>query len=85
MASPKASGDGRNPGCILLAEPERRLVWTDALGPGFRPNAETFMSADLTMQAVPGGTLYRALVLHKYDAARVKHEEMGFFEGWGHA
>lgn len=85
MASPKASGDGRNPGCILLAEPERRLVWTDALGPGFRPNAETFMSADLTMQAVPGGTLYRALVLHKYDADRVKHEEMGFFEGWGHA
>ncbi|MEZ2409270.1 SRPBCC family protein [Bosea sp. RCC_152_1] len=83
MASPEGAEMDETPGCILLAEPERRLVWTDALGPGFRPNAETFMTADFTMQAVQGGTLYRALVLHKNDADRVKHEEMGFLEGWG--
>ena len=27
-----------DPGCVLLAEPAARLVWTNALGPGFVPN-----------------------------------------------
>jgi uncharacterized protein YndB with AHSA1/START domain len=70
MASPEGEAMDGAPGCVLLAEPERRLVWTDALGPQFRPNAESFMTADITMQAVAGGTLYRAVVLHKSDADR---------------
>jgi uncharacterized protein YndB with AHSA1/START domain len=41
------------------------------------------MTADITMEAVEGGTRYRALVRHKSDADRLKHEEMGFHEGWG--
>lgn len=46
IASPEGVEMDETPGCILLAETERRLVWTDALGLGFRPNAETFMTAD---------------------------------------
>ena len=29
------------------------------------------------------GTRYTARCLHKDDADRKKHEEMGFFDGWG--
>jgi uncharacterized protein YndB with AHSA1/START domain len=83
MASPEGQVMDETPGCILLLAPERRLVWTDAMGPEFRPNAETFMTADITMQPVDGGTLYRALVRHKSDEDRRKHEEMGFYQGWG--
>lgn len=83
MASPEGVAMDESPGCVLLAEPERRLVWTDAVGPEFRPNAETFMTVDITMEAADGGTLYRALVRHKSDADRQKHEEMGFHDGWG--
>jgi len=83
MASPEGVAMDESPGCVLLAEPERRLVWTDAVGPEFRPNAETFMTVDITMEAMEGGTLYRALVRHKSDADRRKHEEMGFHDGWG--
>ncbi len=71
------------PGCVLLADPQKRLVWTDAVGPDFRPNPETFMTADITMEAVNGGTRYQALVRHKSDADRKRHEDMGFHDGWG--
>jgi len=83
MASPGGAEMEETPGCVLLAEPCKRLVWSDAVGPEFRPNAETFMTVDITMQAVAGGTEYQALVRHKSDADRRKHEEMGFHDGWG--
>jgi len=83
MASPEGAEMDETPGCVLLAEAGKRLVWTDAVGPEFRPNAETFMTVDITMEAVEGGTRYRALVRHKSDADRQKHEGMGFLEGWG--
>ena len=83
MASPDGAEMDETPGCVLLAEPRKRMVWTDAVGPEFRPNSETFMTADITMEAVEGGTRYRALVRHKSDADRQKHEEMGFHDGWG--
>lgn len=83
MCSPEGEAFPDKPGCLLLVEPERRLVWTDGLGPLFRPNAEAFLTADITMEAVAGGTRYRALVRHKSPEDRAKHEEMGFAEGWG--
>ncbi|MEC9431869.1 MAG: SRPBCC family protein [Pseudomonadota bacterium] len=83
MVSPDGEEMSEGPGCILLAEPERRLVWTDALGPEFRPNAASFMSADITMEPRPGGAFYRALVRHKSADDRRRHDEMGFFDGWG--
>lgn len=72
-------------GCILLAEPARRLVFTDALSGGWRPNAQPFMTAILTIAPDGTGTAYTALVRHHDQAAKQKHEEMGFFDGWGTA
>jgi uncharacterized protein YndB with AHSA1/START domain len=83
MCSPEGQAFPEKPGCVLVVEPERRLVWTDSLGPLFRPNTEAFMTAEITMEAVEGGTRYRALVRHKNPEDRAKHEEMGFFQGWG--
>ena len=71
-------------GCVLIAEPERRLAWTDALSEGFRPKpAPGFMTADIRLDADGGGTLYRVRVLHKDGADAEKHREMGFDQGWG--
>ena len=69
-------------GCVLVVEAGRRLVWTDGLGPDFRPKGTGFLTADLTLVPDGDGTLYRAHVLHKDKADRDKHEEMGFFDGW---
>ena len=83
MASPEGQSFPEKPGCILVVEPQTRLVWTDGLGPEFRPNAEAFMTAEITMETTSEGTRYRALVRHKTPEDRAKHEAMGFFQGWG--
>ena len=83
MCSPEGQAFPEKPGCILVVEPQQRLVWTDGLGPRFRPNADAFMTADITMKAVSEGTLYRAIVRHRSPEDRKKHEEMGFHQGWG--
>ncbi len=70
-------------GCILVAEPARRLVFCDALSAGFRPNAESFFTGIILMEPAGKGTRYTARVLHKDAAGRKSHEEMGFFDGWG--
>ena len=41
------------------------------------------MTAIITLKDRDGGTEYTALVRHKDEADRVKHEEMGFHQGWG--
>ena len=83
MASPEGNALPENAGCILVVEPCRRLVWTDGLGPFYRPKAEAFMTAEITTEATQEGTRYRALVRHKNPEDRKKHEDMGFFQGWG--
>lgn len=83
MHAPDGTEFPEKPGCVLLAESGRRLVWTDALGPDFRPNDGAFMTADITMDATPAGTRYRALVRHKSPDDRKTHEQMGFATGWG--
>jgi uncharacterized protein YndB with AHSA1/START domain len=83
MCSPEGQAFPEKPGCILVVDPEKRLVWTDGLGPRFRPNTESFMTAEITMEPVESGTRYRALVRHKSQEDRARHEEMGFFQGWG--
>jgi uncharacterized protein YndB with AHSA1/START domain len=83
MVSPEGNAFPEKTGCILVVDTERRLVWTDGLGPLYRPSAEGFMTAEIMMDAVEGGTRYRALVRHKSPEDRKKHEDMGFFQGWG--
>lgn len=74
-----------NDGCYLEVVENRRLVFTDALAPGFRPAAEPFFTAVVTMTPEGKGTRYRAMAMHADPKARAKHEQMGFAEGWGTA
>ena len=83
MQSPEGQVFPEKKGCILIVDTEKRLVFTDGLGPQFRPNTEPFMTAEITMEPVEGGTRYRALVRHKSSEDRAKHEAMGFHQGWG--
>ncbi|MES2880390.1 MAG: SRPBCC family protein [Pseudomonadota bacterium] len=72
-------------GCYLEIVENEKLVWTDALGPGYRPAAQPFVTAFITLQAQGAGTRYTALVKHADAATRKKHEEMGFAQGWNTA
>jgi uncharacterized protein YndB with AHSA1/START domain len=83
MCSPEGQAFPENAGCVLVVEPQRRLVWTNGLGPKFRPTAEGFMTAEITMESATEGTRYRALVRHKSPEDRLRHEAMGFSQGWG--
>ena len=64
MRGPEGEVHDEGPGCILHVEPMTRLVWTSALGPGWRPNlipaAWFAMTAVMTLRDAEGGTLYTA-------------------------
>ena len=72
-----------NAGCFLECIANERLIWTDALGPGYRPSANPFFTAVITFEANGKGTKYTARAIHKDEEVRKKHEEMGFHDGWG--
>jgi uncharacterized protein YndB with AHSA1/START domain len=70
--------------CYLEVVPNQRLVWTDALLPGYRPSPEPFFTAVVLFEADgKGGTKYTATAIHRDEDGRKKHEAMGFHEGWG--
>ena len=73
--------------CYLEIVPNERVVWTSALGPGFRPQSgETevpVFTAKILLAPIPGGTKYTAIAMHKDEAGAKKHADMGFHEGWG--
>ena len=90
------SPDGQrfpNLGTYLEIVPNRRLVWTNALEPGFRPATaladpscgDFAMTGIIELREVNGGTQYIASVLHADEAGMKRHEAMGFAEGWGKA
>jgi uncharacterized protein YndB with AHSA1/START domain len=78
-------------GCYLEVIESQRLVWTNVLGPGFRPaphNAEPpgIAFTGIVMLSPEGkGTRYKARALHHNEAAFKQHSDMGFVEGWGTA
>jgi uncharacterized protein YndB with AHSA1/START domain len=72
-----------NVGTYLEIVPNERLVWTDALQPGFRPSENPFMTGIIMFEPHGEGTRYIAMARHKDEAVRAQHEEMGFHEGWG--
>lgn len=82
MRMPDGSEHGSE-GCFLDVVENERIVFTDALRGGWRPNEESFFSAIITMEDHPEGTKYTAVALHKNDEDRRKHAEMGFVDGWG--
>jgi uncharacterized protein YndB with AHSA1/START domain len=91
MVGPDGFDTGHgNPGCVLEVVDGEKLVWTSALEPQYRPaemgeGCESFpMTAVVTFaDAGDGKTLYRAVALHRNEAARDMHEKMGFDDGWG--
>jgi len=77
-------------GCFLEIVENEKLVWTSALGPGYRPqitaqDAPFTFTAVISMEDHAGGTKYSALVIHGDEEGRNKHEAMGFHNGWGAA
>lgn len=74
-----------NEGCYLEVVENEKLVFTDGLGPGFRPKAEAFMTAMVLLEDAGEGTKYIAIAMHKDEDDRKKHEDMGFHDGWGKA
>ncbi len=91
MVGPDGFDTGHGtPGCVLEVIDGRKLVWTSALGPGYRPNeagegCESFPMTVVTTfaDAGDGKTLYKAVALHKDAADKETHEKMGFHDGWG--
>ena len=86
MRSPEGE-EFPNAGCYLEVVPNERLVWTDALLPGYRPadvhQLPFAMTAMLLLEPIEGGTRYTAIAIHTDAESRGKHEEMGFYDGWG--
>jgi uncharacterized protein YndB with AHSA1/START domain len=75
---------------VLEVDERKKLVWTSALGPGFRPNdagegcdSFPFTAVVTFTDAGNGKTQYKAVALHKDSADRETHENMGFHDGWG--
>lgn len=86
MRSPEGEefdGDG----CFLEVAEHERLVWTSALGPGFRPQAGPLpFTAIIELRPLPsGGTRYRAIAMHQSPEDTQQHADMGFVHGWGAA
>ena len=82
MRSPEGK-DFPNTGCVLEVVPQERLVWTDALLPGYRPSEKPFFTAIIALEKQGNGTRYTATAIHRDAAGRKQHEEMGFHKGWG--
>ncbi len=72
-------------GCYLEVVPMERLIWTDALLPGYRPAPEPFFTGMLSLESVGAATRYTAIAIHRDTETRDKHEKMGFHDGWGKA
>ena len=94
MRSPEGQ-EFPNLGCYLEIVENEKLVWTNALAPGFRPVLQQaadaaecgmfFFTAVIALAPHGAGTRYTALVIHADEEGRKKHEAMGFHEGWGKA
>jgi uncharacterized protein YndB with AHSA1/START domain len=70
---------------FLVVDEHERLVFTNAIDSHWRPSSPTpvAMTAEITFGAHPEGTDYRVVVRHGDPAARARHEQLGFLDGWG--
>jgi uncharacterized protein YndB with AHSA1/START domain len=94
MRSPEGQDFDNGPGCYLEVVENRKLVWTNAMTPGFRPvpynpnpGPMDFLFTAMILLEPHGaaGTKYTAIAIHQDEAGRKTHESMGFEEGWGKA
>ena len=74
------------PGATSEVVPNRRLVCTTALRPGYRPQDHYIpFTAIITLEPKGKGTRYHVLARHKDEATAKQHVEMGFHAGWSTA
>jgi uncharacterized protein YndB with AHSA1/START domain len=88
MRSPEGQ-DYPNKGCYLEVVENEKLVWTNTMAPGFRPADPSIIdlpfTAIIALEPHGEGTKYTATAIHRDEATRNKHAEMGFYDGWGKA
>jgi uncharacterized protein YndB with AHSA1/START domain len=70
---------------FLVVDELERLAFTNAVDSRWRPARPDpiAMVAEILLGDHPAGTDYRVVVRHGDPAARARHEELGFFDGWG--
>lgn len=88
MVDPDGNKLPTAPGCYLEIVKNEKLVWTSALGPGYRPldrsAAPWFFTAELRFESTSnGGCKYIAKAIHANKEDADAHEQMGFSKGWG--
>jgi len=71
--------------CFLVVDELERLAFTNTVDSQWRPTSPdpVAMVAEILFGDHPAGTDYRIIVRHGDPAARARHEEIGFFDGWG--
>ena len=71
--------------CFVVVDTGERIVFSNALDSRWRPAdpAPVAMTAEITFGEHPEGTDYRVVVRHADAAARRRHEQLGFVDGWG--
>ena len=69
--------------CYLDIEAGKRIVFTNALVGGWRPAEQPFMTAIITLDDHDLGTAYSARAMHRNEADRTLHQDLGFYDGWG--
>ena len=71
--------------CFLAVDVGERIVFTNAVDSRWRPATPepVTMTAEIIIRDHPEGTDYRVTVRHRDPAARARHEQLGFLDGWG--
>ena len=82
-------------GCYLEVKENEKLVWTNALLPGYRPSfipekcgtddTGFMFTAMIELADDAQGTRYTATVIHADEAGCKRHAAMGFEDGWSAA
>ena len=69
-------------GFVLAWYEGKRFAFTDAIKPDLIPDGP-FMLGIWSIEAEGEGTRYTARARHWSEESMVRHEEMGFAQGWG--
>lgn len=72
-------------GIFLAVDELQRLVFTNAIDSSWRPThpSPIAMTAEIALADHPDGTDYHVIVRHADQASKDRHDQLGFFEGWG--
>lgn len=81
MRSPQGE-ESTHEACYLAVVANQTLIWTDVLGPGYRPAVTPFITVSVHLAETSGRTRLTSRVQHKDAATRQIHLDKGFEQGW---